>query len=104
MKHFHEQVYALVRAVPPGRVTTYGAIGRAMGNPRLAHAVGNAMARCGDGFATPCWRVLNARGRLAASFGLGGPELQRRLLEDEGVEVSPDGFVDLRTYGYFFDE
>lgn len=99
----NERVYALVRTVPAGRVTTYGAIARALGNPRLAHAVGNAMSRCGDGFHTPCWRVLNAKGRLAASFGTGGPEMQRMLLEAEGIEVSSEGYVDLEKYGYFFD-
>lgn len=98
----NEQVYALVRAIPAGRVTTYGAIARALGNPGLARAVGNALHKNDDAFYTPCWRVLNAKGRLAASYGIGGPEMQRRFLENDGIEVSPDGYVDLDRYGYFF--
>lgn len=97
-----EKVYALVRTVPSGRVTTYGAIARALGSPRAAHAVGSIMSRCDDGFVTPCWRVVNAQGHLASSYGAVGPTLQRQLLEEEGVEVSPDGFIDLDRYGYWF--
>ena len=99
-----ENVYALVRAVPTGRVTTYGAIARSLGNPGLARAVGNALHQNDDAFYTPCWRVLNAKGHLAANYGIGGPEMQRRFLEEDGIEVSPDGFVDLQKYGYFFTE
>ncbi len=104
MENLKEQVYALVRSVPVGRVTTYGDIARALGNRGLARAVGNALHQNDDAFYTPCWRVLNHRGHLAASYGIGGPEMQRRFLEEDGVEVSPDGFVDLDTYGYFFTE
>ena len=99
-----EKVYALVRAVPHGRVTTYGAIARALGNPGLARAVGNALHQNDDAFYTPCWRVLNAKGRLASNYGIGGPEMQRAFLEEEGIEVSPEGFVDLEKYGYFFTD
>ena len=104
MDSFKEQVYALVRAVPEGRVTTYGDIARALGNRGLARAVGNALHSNDDAFYTPCWRVLNRRGGLASNYGVGGPEMQRRFLEEDGVEVSPDGLVDLDKYGYFFTE
>ena len=104
MDDLRERVYALVRTVPEGRVTTYGDIARALGNPGLARAVGNALHRNDDAFLTPCWRVVNHRGRLAAGYGIGGPEMQRRFLEEDGVEVSPEGFVDLEKYGYFFTE
>jgi len=104
MEDLKEQVYALVRSVPEGHVTTYGDIARALGNRGLARAVGNALHRNDDPFYTPCWRVLNHRGRLAPNFGIGGPEMQRRFLEADGIEVSPDGFVDLDKYGYFFTE
>ena len=104
MENFKQQVYALVRSVPAGRVTTYGDIARALGNPGLARAVGNALHQNDDAFATPCWRVLDRRGRLAAHYGLGGPALQRQFLQADGVEVSPDGVVDLAVYGWFFPE
>ena len=102
MENLKEQVYALVRSVPEGRVTTYGDIARALGNRGLARAVGNALHQNDDAFRTPCWRVLNREGRLAASYGIGGPEMQRQFLEADGVAVSPDGFVDLAAYGYVF--
>ena len=95
-----DKVFALVRSVPAGRVTTYGAIARVLGNPGLARAVGNALHRNDDPAVTPCWRVVNARGRLAPHYGIGGPEMQRLFLEAEGVRVSPDGFVDLAEYGW----
>ncbi len=99
-----EQVYTLVRSIPAGHVTTYGAIARALGNPGLARAVGNALHQNDDAFHTPCWRVVNAQGRLASNYGLGGPELQRQFLEDDGIEVSPEGFVDLEACGWWFTE
>ena len=46
----------------------------------------------------PCHRVVNREGRLAPEFAFGGPEEQRRLLEGEGVVVSEDGYVDMKTY------
>ena len=48
--------------------------------------------------------MLNHQGHLASNYGIGGPEMQRRFLEEDGIEVSPDGFVDLKKYGYFFTE
>ena len=99
-----EKVYALVRSVPKGRVTTYGAVAAALGNPGLARAVGNALHQNDDAFHTPCWRVVNARGHLASNYGIGGPEMQRAFLEEDGIPVSPDGFVDLKEYGWFFPE
>ena len=104
MEDLKEQVYALVRSVPEGHVTTYGDIARALGNRGLARAVGNALHRNDDAFYTPCWRVLNHKGHLASNYGIGGPEMQRRFLEEDGIEVTPDGYVDLQKYGYFFTE
>ena len=85
METLKQQVYALVRSVPAGRVTTYGAIARRLGNPGLARAVGNALHQNDDAFYTPCWRVLNHKGHLASNYGVGGPEMQRQFLENEGI-------------------
>ena len=46
--------------------------------------------------------MVNREGRLAPEFAFGGPEEQRRLLEGEGIEVSEDGYVDMKTYGVKF--
>lgn len=99
---FREQVYALVRSIPSGHVSTYGALALALGNRGLARAVGNALHRNDDPFFTPCWRIVNSEGHLAANFGIGGAEMQRAFLEADGIKVSPDGYVDLSIYGYTF--
>jgi len=89
---FPQQVYALVRQVPKGRVITYGAIARVLGDPRKAREVGWAMAVC-DG-SVPAHRVVNARGEVAG----GATAERRKRLEADGVRFSPDGRVDLDRY------
>jgi methylated-DNA-protein-cysteine methyltransferase related protein len=78
-----EPVYNLVRRVPKGKVTTYGALARALGLPGGARTAGRAMFACPRGMGVPWHRVLGAGGRILL------PEprsaLQRRLLESEGV-------------------
>ena len=91
-----ERVYAAVREIPRGRVATYGQIARRIGSPRAARAVGYALSVAPPD--VPCHRVVNREGRLAPEFAFGGPEEQRRLLEGEGVVVSEDGYVDMKTY------
>ncbi|MGE3910298.1 MAG: MGMT family protein [Chloroflexota bacterium] len=80
---FAEQVYALVRRVPPGRVTTYGTISRLLGRVRNARMVGWAMRHCPDD--VPAHRVVNASGVLSGGWAFGHPSVQRALLEAEAV-------------------
>ncbi len=94
---FTEQIYALVRRIPAGRVATYGLIALWAGRPRSARAVGAAMSRC-PYTDVPCHRVLNARGELAPFPAFGTGDGQRLLLEMEGIPVSPDGRVELSLY------
>src|SRR5205085_1521138 len=89
-----EQIYALARTVPPGCVTTYGAIARALGLANGARQVGWAMAVCPDD--VPAHRVVNASGRLSGTEQ--GMALRRMLLEDEGVRFSGGGSISLRRY------
>jgi methylated-DNA-protein-cysteine methyltransferase-like protein len=89
-----EEVYALVRQVPCGRVTTYGAIARALGMHAGARQVGWAMAVCDD--SVPAHRVVNASGAISGHRG--GAELRRVLLEEEGVEFDAAGRVSLVRY------
>lgn len=96
--NFKEKVYAAVRMIPQGKVATYGMIAMLAGSPNAARAVGNALHVNPDGDLTPCFKVVNAQGRLAADFVFGGKDEQKRRLEAEGIEVSPDGFVDLKKY------
>ncbi|MBQ7564442.1 MAG: MGMT family protein [Lachnospiraceae bacterium] len=93
-----ERIYAAVRRIPPGHVATYGQIAKLAGNERMCRAVGNALHKNPDPRETPCFRVVNAQGRLSGAFAFGGPDVQRRMLEEDGVEVI-NGRVDLGVYG-----
>jgi methylated-DNA-protein-cysteine methyltransferase-like protein len=96
---FPRQVYALVAQVPPGRVITYGAIARLLGEPRKAREVGWAMAAAPQSeVPLPAHRVINARGELSGGPAFGGYEVQRARLEAEGVVFEADGRVDLDRY------
>lgn len=90
---FAERVYEIVREVPKGRVITYGAIARILGEPTKAREVGWALAVCPDG--VPAQRVINSRGEVSP----GGDATERhRKLEADGVVISADGRVDLDVY------
>jgi methylated-DNA-protein-cysteine methyltransferase-like protein len=89
-----EEVYALARQIPHGRVTTYGALARALGMQHGARQVGWAMAVCDD--SVPAHRVVSASGALSGHRG--GVELRRVLLEEEGVELDASGRVPLERY------
>ena len=99
---FYDLVYEKVREIPKGRVSTYGTIAAALGPPRASRAVGYALHSNPSPGVIPCHRVVNREGRLAPAFAFGGPDIQRMLLEEEGIEVSKEGFVDLKKYGYLF--
>jgi methylated-DNA-protein-cysteine methyltransferase related protein len=92
------QVYALVRACPVGRVTTYGALAKAVGYPRGARMIGWIMNETPRG--VPAQRVINSKGELSGSWAFGTPDLMRQLLENEGIIFSEDGRVDLKRYGW----
>ena len=90
----YEQIYAVVEAIPPGYVTTYGRIGREVGCP--ARVVGYALHHLRHVARDVPWqRVINARGGIS-TYGVE----QRRLLEQEGVVFDEDGFVDLDRWGW----
>ena len=94
-EHIREKVYSEVKKVPKGMVTTYKQISLATGiSPRV---VGNAL-HLNDSAAVPCHRVVNVAGRIAPSFGLGGPAEQRKRLESEGVTFKNEMHVDLTKH------
>ena len=94
---FAEKVYEYLKTVPKGKVVTYGMIAAAIGSPRAARQVGNALHRNPQPVIIPCHRVVNREGRLAPAFAFGGWEKQAALLKNEGVEVE-DGYVDIQKY------
>ena len=83
--NFFNKVYEVVKQIPKGKVATYGQIARLCGNPRMARQVGWALHVNPEPYVTPCHRVVNRNGRLAAAFAFGGENVQRTLLESEGV-------------------
>ncbi len=93
------RIYEAVRRIPKGKVATYGTIAAAAGNPKMARAVGNALHKNPDPDTIPCYRVVNASGKLAEAFVFGGAGVQMGLLEQDGIEVI-DGMVDLEVYGW----
>lgn len=93
-RSFFQQVYALVEQVPVGKVTTYGALAKALGTPD-ARRVGQALHGNPDSSKTPCHRVVFADGKLAPGYAFGGPNEQLRKLQFEGVPFDDKGNVDL---------
>lgn len=99
-----ERFYRVVRRIPRGRVTTYGAVAACAGQPRHARQAGYAMAALAAGADEIPWhRVLGRRARDRATIAIQDPaaaDLQRRLLEREGVVFDDDGCVDLGRFGW----
>lgn len=94
-----EMIYAVVRQVPPGRVTTYGTISRILGNC-TAREVGYAMAATPKGSNVPWQRVINSQGKISTHGAGYGSAVQRQLLEEEGIVFDLSGKVDLDKYGW----
>ncbi|MFL5664938.1 MAG: MGMT family protein [Ktedonobacteraceae bacterium] len=92
------RVFALVRACPVGRVTTYGWLAKVVGYPRGARMVGWLMNEASPG--VPAQRVINSKGELSGSWAFGSPDRMRLLLESEGIIFSDEGRVDLKRYGW----
>ena len=90
-------VYKLVKTIPRGRVTTYGALAKALRLKGGARAAGHAMAACPSGKGIPWHRVVGAGGRLLISEP--HSSLQRRLLETEGVALT-ERRVNMKKFGW----
>lgn len=91
----YDAIYDVVRAIPYGRVSTYGAIAAALGAKSGARLVGYAMNACHTIIPTvPAHRVVNRNGMLTGKHHFGTPELMQELLEKEGVHVVEDKVVD----------
>jgi methylated-DNA-protein-cysteine methyltransferase-like protein len=102
--NFYEQVYAVVRRIPPGKVTSYGRIAAMLGRPRAARAVGYALNALRDKRDDPAYqnipwqRVVNSKGRISIVNRDNSANYQAELLREEGVAVSDDLKIDLDVY------
>jgi deoxyribonuclease V len=95
-----EYTYNLVRQIPPGRVSTYGAVAKALGNKGYARAVGKWMNKNPNADTMPCFKIVSSDGTLGG-FGLGLDDKIRRLKED-GVSVKNGRIVNFEKV--FFDD
>lgn len=88
---FFENVYAVARLIPKGRVTTYGAIAKYLGSGKSARMVGYAMNNAHAQVPpVPAHRVLNRNGVLTGKHHFGSPDLMQQLLEKEKIKVLKD--------------
>lgn len=96
--NFFERVYAIAKQIPYGRVTSYGAIAKAIGAARSARMVGWAMNACHGRADVPAHRVVNRVGLLSGKHHFPGTNLMQQLLESEGVEVEDNKVTDFNKY------
>jgi methylated-DNA-protein-cysteine methyltransferase-like protein len=94
----YELIWSVVRKVPRGRVATYGQIAELAGLEGHARQVGYALHNLPEKSGVPWHRVVNAKGEISARTGGDSHELQRLLLEAEGVEFDARSRLDLRRY------
>lgn len=92
-----QKVYDFLRTIPKGKVVTYGQIAQSLGNKNMARVVGNILHVNPKPDVYPCYKVVNAQGKLSPNFGFGGLEEQKRRLEADRIEII-DGKVDLEKY------
>jgi len=102
--NFYQQVYAVVRRIPRGKVTSYGRIAQMLGRPRAARAVGYALnslkgkERDRDYADIPWQRVVNSQGRISIVNREHGAQRQAEILREEGVVVSKELRINLDIY------
>ncbi|MFS8652516.1 MAG: MGMT family protein [Caldibacillus sp.] len=97
MQPFTKEVIRIIQNIPSGKVMTYGQVARLAGNPRGARQVARILHSLSKKYQLPWHRVINARGEIVISDHELFTE-QKRNLELEGVEVSPEGKVNLHIY------
>jgi methylated-DNA-protein-cysteine methyltransferase-like protein len=97
----YQRIYAMVRQIPPGRVTSYGRIAELVGGC-TARMVGYAMAALKRGGApdVPWQRVVNAKGKISVHGDGIGNAMQRSILEDEGVQFDENNRIDFSRFGW----
>jgi methylated-DNA-protein-cysteine methyltransferase related protein len=99
---FYKKVYELVSKIPKGKVTSYGKIAVLLGNPRAARAVGyalNALKKT-ELQAIPWQRVINSKGQISFKGDTVRANLQRKILESEGIVFHSDGQIDFTLFGW----
>ena len=96
--NFFEKVYDVARQIPVGKVTSYGAIAKALGTARSARMVGWAMNAAHNLEDVPAHRVVNRKGLLTGKHHFDGTNLMQQLLENEGIEVVDNQIIDFEKH------
>ncbi len=95
-----DKVYRVVGKIPKGKITTYGTISKIIGvDPRV---VGYALHANKDSKNVPCHRVINSKGKISSGYAFGGPDIQKKMLMQEGVKFDKENCVDLKKFDYLF--
>ena len=93
-----EKIYEVVKNIPEGKVMSYGQVAFLAGNPRWSRVVGYALHSNPNPSEIPCHRVVMKDGSVSQGFAFGGPDIQRQLLENEGIGFTSEGKVDMEKY------
>jgi len=96
--NFFEKVYTIARQIPYGKVTSYGAIAKALGTARSARMVGWAMNAAHNLDNVPAHRVVNRKGLLTGKHHFDGTNLMQQLLESEGIVVVNNQIIDFEKH------
>ena len=94
---FYQRVVRLIRSIPEGKVATYGQIAEYAGNLRAARQVSYILHSSSEKENLPWQRVINSKGRISMKPGR-GYELQKKLLEDEGIVFDEEDAIDLKRF------
>ena len=94
-ENFFERVYEVVRQIPFGKVTSYGAIAKAIGSPQSSRMVGYAMNASHELDDVPAHRVVNRNGILTGKHHFDGTNLMQQLLESEGIVIKENQIQNL---------
>ena len=95
---FFERVYQVARQIPAGKVTSYGAIARAIGSAQSSRMVGYAMNASHNLPDIPAHRVVNRNGLLTGKHHFEGTTLMQQLLENEGIQVVNNQIQDFEKH------
>lgn len=95
---FFEKVYGIVRQIPYGKVSTYGAIAKALGAAKSARTVGYAMNASHQYDDVPAHRVVNRNGVLTGKHHFPGTHVMQQMLEAEGLKVINDQIIDFESH------
>ena len=96
--NFFERVYKIVRQIPEGKVTSYGAIARCLGSAKSARMVGWAMNASHSQEDIPAHRVVNRKGLLTGKQHFDGTNLMQQLLENEGIKIVDNQIIDFEKH------